>query len=411
MHSDDTPIGHSQGTFNYERLLHLDVLRGFALFGILLVNFEWFNRSAQAMLLGSATNLDGADYWSARLIEWLAESKFFPIFSMLFGMGFALMYNRALAAGRTFFGLYVRRLLALALFGVLHIALVWSGDILFMYAGIACLMLVFFRKTPTRRLYKWAIACWLFPLLLTVASAAFFHSLPPENEVRMEVAAEMEADYRALLLRIESGEYIHQHGSFAENVRQRLHDFRIILTDFGFFWIPMVLGYFLFGRWLIESGIMAQPHEHAHRLKRWQWWGLGFGLPASLVALPMMHEAHFTIPDWPMTGGLALYLAGSIALALAYLAIITRHAHRLLFLAPVGRMALTNYLLQSVFWVTVFYGYGLGLWGRIPHALFIPLSLLFISLQVVFSRWWMRRYRYGPMEWLWRALTRLGRPT
>ena len=389
---------------------HLDVLRGFALFGILLVNFEWFSRSTQAMLLGSEADLQGVDMVVGRVIVWLAESKFFPLFSMLFGMGFAIMTGRARAAGRRFAGMYLRRLLALALFGLLHIAFIWSGDILLMYALVALLMVLLFRNTPTRRLYKWAIACWMLPLLFTGLSAALFHVLPEDHEIRLEAVAAMQADYAALLARIDEGERVHQHGVFRDNVGQRLRDAGVLFADFSFFWIPMVLGFFLFGRWLIESGIMENPHQHAQRLRRWAGWGMAVGLPAAFLATPLMRGAHFALPDGRLVLGLALYLAGSIGLALAYLAIVTRHADRLRFLAPVGRMALTNYLLQSLFWTTIFYGYGFGLWGNIPRAIQIPLSVLFFAGQVVLSQVWMKAHRYGPMEWLWRAVTLLRAP-
>ena len=393
-----------------DRLLHLDVLRGFALFGILLVNFEWFTRSTQTMLLGSATEVEGLGGLSSWLIEWLAESKFFPLFSMLFGMGFAIMMRRAQTKGRPFVRVYLRRLIALALFGLLHAALIWSGDILFMYAVIAFIMILFFRNTPTRRLWKWAMACWLVPLVFTTSSAVLFHVLPENHEIREEAIQEIIADYEALQSRIETGEYIHQFGTYRENIGQRLEDLKVILTGFAIFWIPMVLGYFLFGRWLIESEFMIRPDLHIQRIKRWQWAGLSIGLVLSFAAIPLIREGHYALPDWRLAWGVSLYVIGSIALALAYLALVTRNSHRLQFLAPAGRMALTNYLLQSLFWTTVFYGYGLGLWGRIPHAAYIPLSVIFFTLQIAFSHWWMKRHRYGPLEWLWRVLTYLRRP-
>lgn len=230
-----------------DRLPHLDVLRGFALFGVLLVNFEWFTRSTQTMLLGSDMDVQGLDLWTNRLIEWLAESKFFPLFSMLFGMGFAIMMRRARARGRPFLPVYLRRLFTLALFGVLHVALIWSGDILLTYAAIALIMILFFRNTPTRRLRKWAIACWLVPLILTALSAALFGVLPEGHEIREETLREMLAHHEALHLRVEAAEQIHQFGTYRENIRQRIEDIQVIIGDLWFFWMPMVLGYFLFG--------------------------------------------------------------------------------------------------------------------------------------------------------------------
>ena len=393
-----------------DRLLHLDVLRGFALFGILLVNFEWFSRPTQTMLLGSDLDIDGVGRWTSLLIAWLAESKFFPLFSMLFGMGFAIMMQRAQTSGRPFFSVYLRRLIALALFGFLHTALIWSGDILFMYAVIALFMVLFFRKTPTRRLWKWAVACWLVPVVFTTLSAALFERMPEDHEIRQHALAEMLEDYEALQARIAVAEQIHQFGAYRENIQQRIGDLIILWGDFAFFMVPLVLGYFLFGRWLIESGIMVRPDLHLSRIRRWQWLGLTVGSVASFFAIPVIHGGLHVLPDWRLAFGVLLYIVGSITLALAYLVLVTRYSQRLTFLAPVGRMALTNYLLQSLFWTTVFYGYGLGFWGRVSPVAYIPLSVLFFALQVVYSHWWMKRHRYGPMEWLWRAMTYLKRP-
>lgn len=146
------------------------------------------------------------------------------------------------------------------------------------------------------------------------------------------------------------------------------------------------------------------------RINRWLWVGLVIGLVASLFSTPLLREGQHRLPDWRLTGAVLLYTVGSIALTLFYLALVTRYSHRLAFLAPVGRMALTNYLLQSLCWTTVFYGYGFGLWGYVPPIAYLPLSMIFFALQVAFSHWWMKHHRYGPLEWLWRALTYLRRP-
>ncbi|MCC5862041.1 MAG: hypothetical protein JJT93_09055, partial [Gammaproteobacteria bacterium] len=135
--STSTPFGPAA-----DRLLHLDVLRGFALLGILFVNFEWFTRPLQAIVFGAEPGLEGVDRVVNFTIKTLAEGKFYALFSMLFGAGFALMASRALAHDTAFRGLYFRRLLLLALFGVAHLLLIWAGDILLVYALCGMLMLL-----------------------------------------------------------------------------------------------------------------------------------------------------------------------------------------------------------------------------------------------------------------------------
>jgi len=385
-------------------LEHLDVLRGFALLGILLVNFEWFTRPLQAIVLAGEASLAGLDLVAAQAVATLAEGKFYPLFSMLFGAGFALMLERARTRGAGFWGIYSRRLVVLLIFGLAHILLVWSGDILLVYALSAFLMILLFRNTPARRLWKWAIFFWVLPMALMWLGALAIEASTADPEMHAELVAEFEADRAEAKAAVDRAARIHAEGSFSQNVAQRGRDLWF-LVSVAPFWIPPFIGFFLLGRWMIATGKLTRPAENKPWLRRWRAVGLLAGLPLAAAAVWLMHGQDTMMPSLRVAAGMTLITVASVLVPLGYLSTVTLAWQRLDFLAPVGRMALTNYLLQSLFWTWVFFGYGLGLWGEVSRAAQLPLALLFFALQVLLSRWWLDRFRFGPAEWLWRSLT------
>ncbi len=387
-----------------DRLVHLDVLRGFALLGILLVNFEWFARPLQAIVLGAEPGLSGADLVVDWLIKTLAEGKFYPLFSMLFGASFALMAERALKRAAPFWGVYLRRLAFLTLFGLGHMLLVWAGDILLVYSLCAFFMVLLFRNTPIRRLWKWAIAFFAIPVLMIWAAALMISLVQMDPEIGAEVIAGMAADHEALLDRVEQAAVVHSTGSYADNVGQRVRDMAFILTNF-LFWVPPILGFFLVGRWLIQTGRLTRPQDHQMFYRRWRARGLIGGLVLAVAATSLLYNASMIMPTPDVALGATLAMVAGILLSLGYLSTITLSAERLRFLAPAGQMALSNYLAQSLFWTWMFYGHGLGLWGQVPRWSHLVLALVFFAVQVVVSRWWLTHFRFGPAEWLWRSLT------
>lgn len=385
------------------RLVHLDVVRGFALLGILLVNFEWFNRPIQAIVLGGDAGT-GLDLVASGLITVLAEGKFYPLFSMLFGAGFALMAERALERDAPFWGVYLRRLLLLALFGLAHMLLIWSGDILLVYALTAFVMVALFRKTPARRLWKWALAFIALPILLMWLGTASIELSRLDSEVHGEVMANLEQDEAGMREHVDRAAEVHAHGSWSENVGQRSRDMAF-LFGFALFWIPPILGFFLIGRWLIVSGRLTSPERHRAWFRRWRTLGFGLGLPLAVIAAWLMADANMMQPTLAVAAGGTLAATAGVLMPLGYLSALTLGARRLAFLAPAGQMALTNYLLQSTFWTWMIYGYGFGLWGQIPRSVQLVLAVAFFAVQVLVSGWWLGRFRYGPAEWLWRSLT------
>ncbi len=406
MSDSPRPHGSENTAFGpaTDRLLHLDVLRGFALLGILFVNFEWFTRPIQAIVFGAEPGLEGVDRVVDFVIKTLAEGKFYALFSMLFGAGFALMAGRALAHDTAFRGLYFRRLLLLALFGVAHLLLVWAGDILLVYALCGMLMLLVFSRTPVARLWKWAIALLALPSLLAWAGALSIAATRGNPELYASIMQGFADDQAVLREQIAAAAIIHAEGGWLDNVGQRLRDAGFLFTN-ALFWIPPILGYFLLGRWLLESGRLSQPSAHEAFFRGWRLRGVLLGLPLSAGAAVLLWQGSQMVPTLSMAAGLSLMITGAVLLSLGYLATVVLAADRLRLLAPVGRMALTNYLCQSLVWTWVFYGHGAGLWGELPRWSHPLLVLAFFALQIGFSHWWLARFRFGPAEWLWRTLT------
>jgi uncharacterized protein len=393
-----------------ERIEAMDVLRGFALLGILLMNIEAFVGPLFAAITGLDPSLEGADRVADALIYILVQGKFYTLFSLLFGMGFAVMIARAHAAGRAFVPVYLRRTLALLVIGLAHALLVWSGDILTVYALIA-LVLLLFRKTPQSRLPKWGIALYLLPVAMMLAMGMFSTLAQADPEATASFNASFAEQGRMMDEALEAQRLAYGSGSYAEAVAQRGQDLKFFLGHVGMVMGWQILGLFLLGAWFVRSGAIARPAEFPRLYARLRWVALPAGLAMVLASFALMPTMDFARMDMVVGVASALAMAGSLLMCLGYAAWLVRGlqsprwAGVLGLLAPAGRMALTNYLAQSVVCTLVFYGYGLGYFEQLPRAWQVPFVLALFALQVAFSHWWLARFRYGPAEWLWRTAT------
>jgi uncharacterized protein len=384
-----------------QRIAAMDVLRGFALLGIFMVNMEWFSRPIQELGAGLQPGLHGLDHALAWGVHVFMAGKFWILFSLLFGMGFAVMMARAQAAARPFSGLYLRRIAVLLLFGLAHAWLLWVGDILRSYA-LAALLLLLARHWSARTQLWVGLAAYLgFALLLVLGTAVGdadrSAQLDAEDSVRAAAAAAevyANADYMAVTM-------------------QRLRDFRYLLS-FDLWMVPMAWLIFLIGAWFVRSGRIGDPFRQRRFYARLALGTLPIGLALALASARM----GVSFPPGDLEGqalpAVVMLLAG-LPLALGYLSLVMlamagSAARWLQWLAPVGRMALTNYLLQSLLCTLVFYGYGLALWGRLGYAAQLLLAATIFALQAAASHWWLARFRFGPMEWLWRWATYGQRP-
>lgn len=394
-----------------ERVQALDVLRGFALLGILLMNIEGF----VGPVLASQTGLDpawqGADRWADALVYILVQGKFYSLFSLLFGMGFAVMLTRAQSAGRPFVALYLRRTAGLLVIGLIHALLIWSGDILVAYAVISLPLLLLFRRTPTGLLPIWGLALYALPVaaMLGMGVLGSIAQSEPQAAAHFQKAMAEQAEQWNAWLELQRVSY--GGDDYSAAVAQRWNDMAgmtsFLLVYFGW----LVLGLFLLGSWFVRSGAIARPQQFPLLYARLRNVALPLGLGLMLVAFRLLPTNDPGRLDWVFGLATALMLVANLLMCLGYLAWIMRglqsaHVARWLgWLAPAGRMALTNYLTQSIVCVGIFYGYGLGYFEQLGRAWQVLFAFALFSVQVWWSRAWLARFAYGPAEWLWRAVT------
>jgi uncharacterized protein len=398
-------------TQSAERIELLDVLRGFALLGILIVNmvaFAHVTLAAATLPLSYATPVDRGASW---LIRWLAEGKFYSLFAMLFGLGFILQLDRAEARGRRFMPAYLRRLAVLFAFGVLHGVFFWVGDILAIYAVLG-LPLLLFRRTRPRRLLIWSAILLLLPTFLIATATVLLAAVRADPAAALQyetLLAEQRAATQAEIARVAA---VYGQGSFAEITAQRVQDL-LQMWLFTLFILPNIFAMFLLGVYLARQRIFHTPEAHRGVLRRLCAWGFSLGLPLNAVYATGIETLVRSEPSGPLVVALLAQAVGAPLLALGYaagLALLWQSPiwqPRLRLLAPPGRMALTNYLLQSLIATWLFYGYGLGWFGKVGIAAGLGLTLAIYVLNVAISQWWLHRFRFGPAEWLWRTLTYL----
>jgi len=382
-----------------ERIVAVDVVRGLAVLGILVVNMWSFAGQASV----PPYDLTPVNRLATLLVRFLAQAKFYPLFSFLFGWGMAVQMRRAAARGRGFPLFYLRRLAVLLGFGLLHTILVWEGDILVNYALLG-LPLLLVRKRSDKTILILAVACILIPVLMSVPG--------PGSAVRAWQASVVDHLRRGILAGHQGGPP--WDGGYVNSVRQRAISSWLSTVDV-LKWAPHILGMFLLGLYAGRRRMLTEKSDHVRLLRRVLWGTFGLGVVFNVIfVVASGRPTLFPPPYRELTSRGARTVAGS-ALSIAYVAGVAqltrkdRWLARLAPLASVGRTALSNYLLQSSVCTLVFYDYGLGLYGALGPAVLLLLSLFLFRLQVAASRWWLERYRFGPAEWLWRSLA-YGKP-
>ncbi len=376
-----------------ERIEVVDILRGFAIFGILLVNMYGF-----AGMDLNTQNYSGLDRVVVILILLLAQAKFYSLFSFLFGWGMWIQMSRAMAKGINFVPTYVRRMLVLLLIGILHGIFIWTGDILTVYA-ILGLLLLLFRKSSERTLLIAISLFLLWPIIVNMPGQA------------MDGFRDAYAEITSTLRNFgPQSDAVYLNGTYWQITERRFQEFVGGQTWF-IYWIGNVFSMFLLGFYAGKRGYFRDINGNLPIFRRTMWIGLTVGLLLNGISVLVATRPDLVAPEWQRFVRISTRTIGAPALMLFYVSAITllsqrvKWRNRLAHLAPVGRMALTNYLLQSVVVSLIFYGYGFGLSGEIGPTVGLILTVLVFLGNIRFSAWWMERYRFGPMEWLWRTLT------
>jgi uncharacterized protein len=383
-----------------ERIPALDVLRGVAVAGILFANvLVFFGLVFLPPDRAAALPTAEADAVVRFLERILVEGKFYSIFSLLFGIGFGLQLARG---GEQALPLFRRRLRILLAIGAAHAFLIWSGDILMLYALLGFILPWFARKSD-RALLRWIVILLAIPILLYAAALGIWTLVGPGNTPS---AAAMPAGILAIFERMGTGGV---KDAFLGNLLMVAGRWADLFATMRF---PKVLGMFVLGLWTARAGLAVSPASHRPLLVRVCLLGWAIGLPANLVAAWASHHWPYLPPGGGALLGVAMQAVGFPMLALGYAAtvglLVVDRRRLIMRFAPLGRMALTNYLMHSVLCVVLSYGFGLGLWWRIGASTAVAIAAAIVAVQIPLSAWWLSRYRFGPVEWIWRRFTYAG---
>jgi len=377
-----------------ERYEFLDVLRGLALAGIVLANmislslYLYLSESERESLSTASTD-PLFDFLELVLVE----SKFYTIFSVLFGIGFSILMTRAEAKGVVFRRFFLRRALFLYLIGLAHGLLFWHNDILQSYAICGVLLLPFVRAT-NRTILAVATGALVAPLILSLWNVIPAGTFLGPRELLFERFGFTEQARVA----------IWSTGSLRDivllNASSWFGQFDYVMTSGMIF---KIYGCFLLGLYVGRNKLHADLDAFTPQLERIAVLGITFGLPLNVVyawtfeSESLLHAVVSTVAILPLSAGYVCLLAWCW----------TGESRRLLVqtFAPVGRMALTNYIGQSAISVLLFRGVGFGLGGTMGPTLYLPLGAAIYVVQLAASRVWLSRFQYGPLEWVWRMLT------
>jgi len=383
------------------RLAHIDVLRGMAVFGILLVNVWSFVWGFGALRYGAIAEPSWPNRVAVFAVALLAEQKFYPIFAFLFGAGFALQarsLRRRLRDPSQVRAALRHRFRWLLGCGMLHGMLLWAGDILTVYGAAGLLLLGLFDarlRVVRARLRGWGLL-WLVVVAASVA-LSLPSSGPDADDARQEQAI-------AYIEDAQEARAIYTEGTAGEVAAQRLSDY-LAVTSGSLLLVPHLMVLFLLGICSVRLGWLTAPRRHALLWRRVRAMGLLVGLPLNLAwaaaaateaANPLAATGHGELAYalLPLSG--SLLAAAYVATLLLARGSLARRASA--WLAPVGRMSLTNYLMQSLLGVCLLQGTALGAQAS-PAALML-VALAIMLLQSLACRWWLARYPQGPMEWL-----------
>jgi len=390
------------GTIKHRHII-LDSLRGLALFGICLANFPEFSLyTFQDSSVTNAMPTASIDRFIRYLQYIFIDGKFYTLFSLLFGIGFSIILSNAAKNNRNGLKIFYRRMFILFFIGLFHLVFLWAGDILILYACMG-FFLPLFRNVSNRKLLQLAVFFLAFPIVIdtctqifgwdlaapAIQATAYFHNMFGITEETFPVWLAQQQSYTDILRFNIAGSFIRMQ-EFIEGNRA----FK-------------VLAIFLFGLYIGRNKIYANLEDNKLLLKKVRFYGFIVGFPTTLLYAFSAMNGH----PWGLAVHSALYTISVLPLCLAYITAIClwyiHHKENVLFriMAAPGRMALTNYIMQSVFGIIIFYGISFGL-GATVGLIYVELIAAGVFLfQVLYSYLWLNKLQFGPLEWGWRMLT------
>lgn len=382
----------NNGQVSANRVISIDRMRGFSLLGIFFVNMISFH--SPYFYIDPETWWDGSvNLFTYRFIDLFVQASFYPLFAMLFGYGLVILRERTLEKGLSFNSLALRRLSILLLIGIIHAFLIWEGDILITYAVCGFAFLLFIGWSA-KRLFIAGLSLYIVPnvLLLLMLGAASVVDGGAEFSMYDGQAAEQSIT-------------IYQTGSFTEVTEHRMSEWYKNNNLMGlFFYLITILPLFMIGAGAAKLRLFENIREKRGKI------AVAAAVLASLglfiKAVPYLYgKTLMTDYAQDVFGGAMVAMAYALIIALAS---DLEQLNRLLYpLEAAGRLSISNYLFQSVVSTMIFYSYGLGYYGKLSIFSGTMLALGIYVIQLAFSSWWIKRFYYGPVEWLWRSGTYL----
>lgn len=380
-----------------ERIVQIDILRGFALFGVLLVNAFGYNSSFFDFGGFYSAFTDSLNSSVFTFITNYGADKFIGLFSFLFGVSFSIMYMKNKHSEKQFANFYMRRLLILMTFGLIHILFFWAGDILFSYSLIGIILLLS-RKLPSKLLLYISIFMYFFPIIYIALNVSFPflpNALSSTSNITMAEVLN-----------------IYSNGTYLEVLKLRLHEYFSFRYINLIYYAPKIISLFLFGYLFHKHKFFKKINasKNYYFIAAIIFLLLGIALNTYTPAIANSFVDMNTNPYSP-TIYMMIFEITNVVLILSYILIIltlTKFKISSYILNPlkyIGRMSLTNYLMYSMVFTTVMYSYGFGKFGSFEPWQLLIFSILFFAIQIVLCKTWLQYFRFGPFEWLWRKFT------
>jgi uncharacterized protein len=386
-----------------ERIQSLDILRGLAILGILLMNIQSFAMPGAAYLNPFAFgDLEGLNYWVFVLGNIFADQKFITIFSILFGAGIVLITEKAEKKTGTSTGLHYKRNFWLLIIGLLHAHLIWYGDILVAYS-IGGFVVYFFRKMKPKTLFIIGFLVFSVHSVLYLFTGLSLPFWPEEAVQETMVIWQPNAEIIQQEINSITGTLTEQIGYNSASAMEMQTTVFLLMM----FW--KTAGLMLIGMALYKHGILSAK-KNAGFYKKGMLLGFLIGFPIVIYGLYSNLEAGFSF-EYSMFIGSQFNYWGSLFVSFGYICAIMLFAKSDKFdalktrFASVGQMALTNYIAQSIISVFLFFGIGFGLFGEVDRIIQLCIVFVIWAMQLWWSNYWLDRYKFGPLEWVWRSLT------